>query len=138
MAIGQYSATEKMRIVKGERVEIFQRSVLKNTTRTLMILKRLSRATLLRLQEAVLVFAPFQKGARSVLLNLILGMDLQPLRKNAKVKIPFLLLEKRTAASGDFFAFDFRKLAQARFLLLPSESTPSRMRSIVCYTLLGS
>jgi len=64
MAIGQYSATDKMGIVKGERVEIFQRSVLKNTTRTLMISKRFTSATLLRLQEAVLVFAPFQKGAR--------------------------------------------------------------------------
>ncbi|WP_265478061.1 hypothetical protein [Lactiplantibacillus plantarum] len=66
MAIGQYSATEKMGIVKGERVEIFQRSILKNTTRTLMIPKRFSRTTLLRFQEAVLVFAPFQKGARSL------------------------------------------------------------------------
>lgn len=65
MAIGQYSATEKMGIVKGERVEIFQRSVLKNTTRTLRISKRFTSATLLRLQEVVLVFAPFQKGARS-------------------------------------------------------------------------
>jgi len=42
VAVGYYSATEKMGIVKGEKVEIFQRSGLKNTTCTLMILKRIS------------------------------------------------------------------------------------------------
>jgi hypothetical protein len=51
-------------------------------------------------------FDTFSKVARSVLFALDLEMNLQPLRKCAKVKISFLLLEKRTAAGGDFFAFD--------------------------------
>lgn len=33
-------------------------------------------------------------------------MNLQPLRKSAKVKNSFMLWGKATAASGDFFVFD--------------------------------
>ncbi|AWV73879.1 hypothetical protein EAC26_13880 [Enterococcus faecium] len=62
-------------------------------------------------------FFPRGFGQSPWFFYLILGMNLQPLRKSAKVKISFLLLGKRNGSSGYFFAFDFGNLAQARFLL---------------------
>jgi hypothetical protein len=63
MAVGQHPAMEKMGIVKGERVEIFQRSVLKNTTRTLMIPKRLS-SQLAEVARGCFGVCPFSKRGK--------------------------------------------------------------------------
>src|SRR5699024_9980311 len=54
--------------IKGERVEIFQRSVLKNTTRTLNFFKRVRATPLLRKQEVVFWFYLFRKKGKGLIL----------------------------------------------------------------------
>jgi len=58
-----------MKVGKGLKVEIFQRSVLKNTTWPLLIFKRCTKANplLLRWQRAVFWYLPFSEKKVKVL-----------------------------------------------------------------------
>ena len=61
-----------------------------------------------------------------------IGRKITPLRESAKVKNFYMLLEKATAADGDFFAFDLGKVGTLVYLFLAlTLGEPSFWQSLV-------